>query len=119
MKLKVFDQLYPLGTLTNRRIFTRVFQVLMRIIEFYVGVRDKYCAAKVLRQSETGDITSLFIPHNRDPEKFEVPPTWRRSSTPTCMPTANDIRKAMGATTEKAEQLYNEFADYSSQRLSE
>ena len=95
----------------------------MRIIEFYVSVRDKYCAAQTLRQSKTGEITSLFVPHNRDPEKFEVPPTWRRadveSDVPTHMPTVDDIRKSMGADEDKAEQLYNEFADYSSQRLSE
>ena len=95
----------------------------MRIIEFYVTVRDKYCAAQMLRQSQTGEITSMFVPHNRDPEKFEVPPTWRRadveSDVPTHMPTAGDIRKSMGADEDKAEQLYDEFADYSSQRLSE
>ena len=59
-KLQLFEQPYPLGTTTNRRIITRVFQLLMRIAEFYASVRDKYCAAKVLQQSATGDITSML-----------------------------------------------------------
>ncbi len=91
----------------------------MRIIEFYTAVRDKYCAAKVLQQSDTGEITATFVPWNQDPEKFEVPPAWLRQNTPTRMPTADDIRRAMRCMPERAEQLYLEFADYSSQRLSE
>ncbi len=65
----------------------------------------------------------MFLPHNRDPDKFVVPPTWRRadveSDVPTAMPSVDDIRRSMGADEDKAQQLYNEFADYSAQRLSE
>ncbi len=100
-QLQLFDQLYPLDTLKNRRIFTRVFQGLMRIMEFYVTVREKYCANSMLRQSQTGEITSMFLPHDRDPDTFVVPPTWRRadveSDVPTAMPSVDDIRRSMGA----------------------
>ena len=61
--------------------------------------------------------------HNTDPDRFVVPPTWRRadveSDIPTAMPSADDIRRSMGADDDKAKQLYNEFADYAAQRLSE
>ncbi len=90
---------------------------------FYVTVREKYCANSMLRQSQTGEITSMFLPHNKDPDTFVVPPTWRRadveSNIPTAMPSVADIRRSMGADEEKAKQLYNEFADYAAQRLSE
>ncbi len=122
-QLQLFDQLYPLDTVKNRRIYTRIFQCLLRMVEWYVTVRDKYCANSMLKASETGEITCMFLPHNKDPDRFVVPPTWRRadveSSIPTAMPSAADIRRSMGADEEKAKQLYNEFADCAAQRLSE
>ncbi len=77
----------------------------------------------MLRQSQTGEITSMFLPHNKDPDRFVVPPTRRRadveSDIPTAMPSADDIRRSMSADEDKAKQLYNEFADYAAQCLSE
>ena len=65
----------------------------------------------------------MLLPHNKDPDRFDVPSTWRRadveSNIPTAMPSVADIRRSMGADEEKAKQLYNEFADYAAQRLSE
>ncbi len=71
----------------------------------------------------------MFMPHNRDPDRFHVPTTWRKvdveaemnrfRAIPVTMPTAEDIKRSMGATQAKAEQLYNEFADYAAQRLAE
>ncbi len=40
-QLQLFDQLYPLDTVKNRRIYTRIFQCLLRMVEWYVTVRDK------------------------------------------------------------------------------
>ena len=71
----------------------------------------------------------MFMPHNRDPDRFHVPTAWRKADVeaemnrlrtiPVTMPTAEDIKRSMGATQTKAEQLYNEFADYAAQRLAE
>ena len=98
-------------------------------MEWYAAVRDKYCTNDMLRTSDTGEITCMFMPHNQDPDKFNVPTTWRkaddqaeknrRRGIKTAMPTATEIQRSMGADQEKAQQLYTEFADYAAQRLAE
>ena len=79
-QLQLFEQQYPLDTKSNIRIFTRVFQLVMRIIELYSNVRDKNCASEMLTQSDTGEVTSMFVPWNRDPETFSAPQTWSKTT---------------------------------------
>ncbi len=76
-QLQLFDQFYPLDTVNNRRIYTRTFQCLLRLMEWYVTVRDKYCSNGMRKTSDTGEITCMFPPHNQDPDRFHVPTTWR------------------------------------------
>ena len=52
----------------------------MRIIELYSNVRDKNCASEMLTQSDTGEVTSMFVPWNRDPETFSAPQTWSKTT---------------------------------------
>ncbi len=115
-QLQLFDQFHPLDTVNNRRVYTRTFQCLLRLTEWYGMVRDKYCSNGSLETSETGEVTRTFHPHNCDPDRFIVPTTWRNADTeaemnrlrriPVKMRSAQDIANAMGASQAKAEQLY-------------
>ena len=128
-QMQLYDNFYPLDTVTNRRLYTRLFQCLLRLMEWYAAVRDKYCANDMLMASDTEEITCMFMPHNRDPEQFTVPTAWRKADAQaeknrqrgikTAMPTATEIQWSMGADPEKAQQLYKEFADYAAQRLAQ
>ena len=128
-QMQLYDHFCPLDTVGNRRLYTRLFQCLLRLMEWYAAVRDKYCTNDMLRTSDTGEITCMFMPHNQDPDKFNVPTTWRKADAQaeknrqrgikTAIPTATGIQRSMGAYPEKAQQLYTEFADYAAQRLAE
>ncbi len=125
-EMQMYDHFYPLDTVSNRRLYTRLFQCLLGLMEWYAAVRDKYCANDMLMAKDDNEITCMFKPHNMDPTEFKVPRAWRRTDVRadtnrqrginTAMPTAREIQRSMRTVPEEAERLYKDFADYSAQR---
>ncbi len=78
-EMQMYNFCHPMDTTLNRRLCTRLFQLLLRTLEWYAAVRDKYCGNDVITTGDTGEITCMFKPHHMDPKKFKVPPTWRET----------------------------------------
>jgi hypothetical protein len=78
-EMRMYNHYYPMDTTSNRRLYTRLFQLLLRLLEWYASVRDKYCANDMLMTGDNNEITCMFKPHNMDPTEFTKPEAWRKT----------------------------------------
>jgi hypothetical protein len=125
-EMRMYNFCYPMDTTSNRRLFTRLFQLLLRLLEWHASVRDKYCANDMVTTGDNKEITCMFKPHHMDPAKFKVPETWRKTDQRaernriaginTAMPTPLQIQKSLGTDPVIARKLHKDFVDYAAQR---
>ena len=124
-EMRMYNFCYPMDTTSNRRLFTRLFQLLLRLLEWHASVRDKYCANDMVTTGDNKEITCMFKPHHMDPAKFKVPETWRETDQRaaqnrvaginTGMPTPLQIQRSLGTDPVIARKLHKDFVDYSAQ----
>ncbi len=74
-EMQMYKFCHPKDTTLNRRLFTRLFQLLLRTLEWYAAVRDRFCGNDMITASDTGEITCMFSPHHLDPKMSELSET--------------------------------------------
>ena len=61
----------------------------------------------------------MFVPWNRGPSTSTAPPTWQQNTNPTKQPGIEEIRRHLRVDYDAAKKYFDEFANYSAQRLAE